>query len=54
MTLRLLCVDLRLTDAGEVYVIEVNANCYLEGHSEFASASKRRARRRLSASPESP
>ena len=23
-------VDLRVTDAGEVYVIEVNANCYLE------------------------
>ena len=23
-------VDLRLTDTGEIYVIEVNANCYLE------------------------
>jgi D-alanine-D-alanine ligase len=31
-------VDLRLTEAGEVYVIEVNANCYLEQHSEFATA----------------
>jgi D-alanine-D-alanine ligase len=31
-------VDLRLTDAGEIYVIEVNANCYLEKSSEFAMA----------------
>jgi D-alanine-D-alanine ligase len=31
-------VDLRLTEAGEVYVIEVNANCYLERSSEFATA----------------
>jgi D-alanine-D-alanine ligase len=31
-------VDLRLTDAGEIYVIEVNANCYLEQNSEFAIA----------------
>jgi D-alanine-D-alanine ligase len=31
-------IDLRLTDAGEVYVIEVNANCYLEKESEFAMA----------------
>ena len=31
-------VDLRLTETGEVYVIEVNANCYLEQHSEFATA----------------
>jgi D-alanine-D-alanine ligase len=31
-------VDLRLTETGEVYVIEVNANCYLEKHSEFATA----------------
>jgi D-alanine-D-alanine ligase len=31
-------VDLRLTDAGEVYVIEVNANCYLEQDSEFVTA----------------
>jgi D-alanine-D-alanine ligase len=31
-------VDLRLTEAGEVYVIEVNASCYLEEQSEFATA----------------
>jgi len=31
-------VDLRATDAGEVYVIEVNASCYLERSSEFATA----------------
>ena len=31
-------VDLRLTEAGEIYVIEVNANCYLEKGSEFATA----------------
>jgi len=31
-------VDLRLTETGEVYVIEVNANCYLEPSSEFATA----------------
>lgn len=29
-------IDLRLTDAGDIYVIEVNANCYLERESEFA------------------
>lgn len=29
-------VDLRLTEAGDIYVIEVNANCYLEKESEFA------------------
>jgi D-alanine-D-alanine ligase len=29
-------VDLRLTPAGEIYVIEVNANCYLESSSEYA------------------
>ncbi len=29
-------IDLRLTEAGEVYVIEVNASCYLEQSSEFA------------------
>jgi D-alanine-D-alanine ligase len=33
-------VDLRLTDTGEIYVIEVNANCYLEEGSEFATAAK--------------
>ena len=31
-------VDLRLTDTGEIYVIEVNANCYLEKGAEFAVA----------------
>jgi D-alanine-D-alanine ligase len=31
-------VDLRLTQTGEVYVIEVNASCYLEEQSEFATA----------------
>jgi len=33
-------VDLRLADTGEIYVIEVNANCYLEQKSEFAMAAK--------------
>jgi D-alanine-D-alanine ligase len=31
-------VDLRLTDTGEIYVLEVNASCYLERASEFAMA----------------
>ena len=31
-------VDLRLTETGEIFVIEVNANCYLEQGSEFARA----------------
>jgi len=29
-------IDLRVTDAEEVFVIEVNPNCYLERESEFA------------------
>ena len=29
-------VDLRLTDTGDIYVLEVNASCYLEKASEFA------------------
>jgi D-alanine-D-alanine ligase len=29
-------VDLRVTAAGDIYVIEVNASCYLEKKSEFA------------------
>lgn len=29
-------VDLRMTESGEVYVIEVNASCYLEQTGEFA------------------
>jgi D-alanine-D-alanine ligase len=33
-------VDLRLTDTGEIYVIEVNANCYLEKVGEFAVAAE--------------
>ncbi|HUR29213.1 MAG TPA: hypothetical protein VM509_13580, partial [Planctomycetota bacterium] len=33
-------VDLRLTEAGEIYVLEVNANCYLEEHDEFPVAAK--------------
>ncbi|HEX8204293.1 MAG TPA: hypothetical protein VF590_27695, partial [Isosphaeraceae bacterium] len=31
-------VDLRLTETGEIYVIEVNANCYLERSGEFATS----------------
>jgi D-alanine-D-alanine ligase len=31
-------IDLRVTDAGDIYVIEVNASCYLEQASEFAVA----------------
>jgi D-alanine-D-alanine ligase len=31
-------VDLRLTDTGEIYVLEVNPSCYLEQSSEFATA----------------
>jgi D-alanine-D-alanine ligase len=29
-------IDMRLTESGEIYVIEVNASCYLENSSEFA------------------
>jgi D-alanine-D-alanine ligase len=31
-------VDLRVTDSGEVFVIEVNASCYLEKSGEFVMA----------------
>jgi D-alanine-D-alanine ligase len=31
-------VDLRYTDTGDIYVIEVNASCYLEKESEFSTA----------------
>src|SRR5262249_9194349 len=31
-------VDLRLTETGEIFVIEVNASCYLEQSGEFATA----------------
>jgi len=33
-------VDLRLTDTGDIYVLEVNASCYLEKASEFAMAAE--------------
>jgi D-alanine-D-alanine ligase len=33
-------VDLRLAETGEIFVIEVNANCYLEKESEFAMAAE--------------
>jgi D-alanine-D-alanine ligase len=31
-------IDMRLTETGEVYVIEVNASCYLEENGEFVMA----------------
>lgn len=31
-------IDLRLAESGEIFVIEVNANCYLERSGEFATA----------------
>jgi D-alanine-D-alanine ligase len=31
-------VDMRVAETGDIYVIEVNANCYLEKESEFAMA----------------
>lgn len=34
-------IDLRVSPAGEIFVIEVNPNCYLERESEFASAAKK-------------
>lgn len=34
-------IDLRVSEAGEVYVIEVNPNCYLERESEFARAAQK-------------
>jgi D-alanine-D-alanine ligase len=34
-------IDLRVTEDGDVYVIEVNPNCYLERESEFARAAER-------------
>jgi D-alanine-D-alanine ligase len=33
-------IDMRVTDAGEIYVIEVNPNCYLERESEFSRATR--------------
>ena len=34
-------IDLRVSEAGEIYVIEVNPNCYLERESEFARAAQK-------------
>ena len=34
-------VDLRVTEEGRIYVIEVNPNCYLEAKSEFATAAQK-------------
>ena len=34
-------IDLRVNDRGEIFVIEVNPNCYLERESEFARAAGR-------------
>jgi D-alanine-D-alanine ligase len=33
-------VDLRMTDTGDIYVLEVNASCYLEKNDEFSMAAK--------------
>jgi len=33
-------IDLRLTESGEIYVIEVNASCYLEQEGEFVMAAE--------------
>lgn len=33
-------VDMRMTDDGDLYVIEVNCNCYLERSSEFVMAAE--------------
>lgn len=33
-------VDMRLTPSGDIYVLEVNASCYLEKDSEFAHSAK--------------
>jgi D-alanine-D-alanine ligase len=34
-------VDFRVTPSGEIYVLEVNPNCYLERSAEFARAAER-------------
>ena len=31
-------VDLRMAETGEIYVLEVNASCYMEKSAEFAMA----------------
>lgn len=33
-------VDLRMAETGEIYVLEVNASCYLEKHDEFTMAAE--------------
>jgi D-alanine-D-alanine ligase len=33
-------IDFRMSEAGEIYVIEVNPNCYLEREGEFARAAR--------------
>ncbi len=33
-------VDLRVADTGDIYVLEVNASCYLEEHDEFAMSAR--------------
>src|SRR5262249_40772712 len=33
-------VDLRVTDTGDIYVLEVNASCYLEKSGELAMAAQ--------------
>jgi D-alanine-D-alanine ligase len=33
-------VDMRLTPSGDIYVLEVNASCYLEKDSEFATSAR--------------
>ncbi len=33
-------VDLRVADTGDIYVLEVNASCYLEENDEFAMAAR--------------
>jgi D-alanine-D-alanine ligase len=33
-------IDLRLTDTGDIYVIEVNASCYLEQEGEFVQGAR--------------
>ncbi|HTJ47248.1 MAG TPA: hypothetical protein VL463_34340, partial [Kofleriaceae bacterium] len=33
-------VDLRVAETGDIYVLEVNASCYLEEHDEFSMAAR--------------